>query len=856
MKTLLKALLASAIALVCAQPAAHGQAFKAAGVQISTQLSSPIVATKGGFWWDGATSGPLWRKADGTDLRIAAPTLQSAYTNGAAGQQVIQLTSTNKGVQIQDTSPASVGTWGSALTPVFGVTNSSGVAHFLAVDSSGVEIWPQLDSYNGNPLVIGANASKTTSVVLGSGGSIPVSTGSSLTVGTTLTVTGSFFSSGVDRSSAGTFSVCGTNCTTLQLGGTASTAINFALSGATAATLSSTSILSPATSGVGQVGDSSHVWNAMFANTYRGNIDALTTTLLVGGANATSVQVGGTNTTTTSFQISGSTRWTIGSAGTLAPGADNTYGLGSNTLRLTSSYFLTLRSGDTAAADTNGSNLTIVSQIGGVSSAGAAGTGGAILATPSNGGAASSAGAAGIGGIATYSTGGGGAGVAGTNGTSGTNGVSGAQSGGLTLATGSSGTSGAGGTGTSGAGGNGAPGASSGTIGINVGIAAAGGAGGATSGGGAGGTGLAGGNAGFYSFASGGTTRGGAGGIGGNTTAGGNAGAGGTGGSGGQFSVGSGLAANGGTGGAGGTASGGGSNGAGGAGGTGLIVSVVAGPGGTGGLNGGAGATSGTGGGGGSWTGSAGAGGTAGAAGSGTQGNGGPGGAYTTSAGSGGSGLTGGGGGNWTANSGAGGAGGNTNSGDIILNVAPPGGSGTKGRIRFQDNGSTDFSYLPATHSFVSNTAFVAQLGQAGGEFSMVYSRHFHGAGTAPTIAVGASGVQLGVTPSAAVTAGSDAAGTVTITTGTGPTAFVANTAVTVATITFNTAYATTAPRAVVIVPANSTAGAAETGTSGITFYAEQSSTSTTQFVIKAISAGTPSLTASTAYAFAYVAIQ
>jgi hypothetical protein len=756
MKTLLKALLASAIALVCAQPAAHGQAYRAAGVQISTQLSSPIAATKGGFWWDGATSGPLWRKADGTDLRILASTLQLAYTNGAAGQQVIQLTSTNKGVQIQDTSPASVGTWGSALTPVFGVTNSSGVAHYLAVDSSGVEIWPQLDSYNGNPLVLGANASKTTSVVLGTA-SIPTSTGGSLTVGTNLTVTGSFFSSGVDRSSAGTFSVCGTNCTTLQLGGAASTLFNFNVSGATVATLNSSTILSPATSSTGQVGDSSHLWNAMFANAFRGTTldPPSSNTLSLGTSNASQISAGGANNNITTFtqnrftitqnaaaassalQLTGGALTNI-TASTEVVGANLNFAATKTWLAgalaqqrevlfqaptyafASASTLTTAATVDITGPPIAGANATITNSFAlRIESGFAQFQGGiafptdnvAVIGSASNRAATVNAVAGKFDSLdtttATAMT------IAGGTATQLTLGNSGITtrfaSNTVTFSTGAAHQIDA-------------ATAAVDTAGWNTTIKASNGGAASVTGGGKGG---------------------------------------------------------------------------------GVVITASSGGNGTAALN--------------------------------------PGG-----------------GGDVTITNGSPGTGGtgNANSGDVIMNVVAAVGSGVQGRVRFQNAGSTDFSYLPATHAFVSNTAFQAQLGQAGGEYSMVYSRHYHGAGTAPTIAVGASGVQLGVTPSAAVTAGSDTAGTVTITTGTGPTAFVANTAVTVATVTFNTTYATAAPRAVVIVPASATAGAAETGTSGITFYAEQSSTSTSQFVIKAITAGTPSLTASTAYAFAYVVIQ
>jgi hypothetical protein len=96
----------------------------------------------------------------------------------------------------------------------------------------------------------------------------------------------------------------------------------------------------------------------------------------------------------------------------------------------------------------------------------------------------------------------------------------------------------------------------------------------------------------------------------------------------------------------------------------------------------------------------------------------------------------------------------------------------------------------------------------------------------------------------------------VTFTSGTTPSAFVANTGVTVATVSFNSAYATAAPRGLVLTHAGNSSAAISTGASGVAFYAEASTASSTQFLIKAVSAGTPTLAASTAYALAYVIVQ
>lgn len=126
-----------------------------------------------------------------------------------------------------------------------------------------------------------------------------------------------------------------------------------------------------------------------------------------------------------------------------------------------------------------------------------------------------------------------------------------------------------------------------------------------------------------------------------------------------------------------------------------------------------------------------------------------------------------------------------------------------------------------------------------------ISAQHYIGLGSAPGIAVNGV-VQLGTSPSASI-AGTDAFHAVTITTGTTPSAFVANTAVTVATITFNSAFGA-APTVVMVDEANAAAAAIKTGSTGVNFYAEQSSISTTQWVLKAVSSGTPTLAASTAY--------
>lgn len=53
-------------------------------LQIDSHLTSGVLAGHAGWWWDGSVLGPLWRRADGSDLRLTNYTLQGAYDNGAA----------------------------------------------------------------------------------------------------------------------------------------------------------------------------------------------------------------------------------------------------------------------------------------------------------------------------------------------------------------------------------------------------------------------------------------------------------------------------------------------------------------------------------------------------------------------------------------------------------------------------------------------------------------------------------------------------------------------------------------------------------------------------------------------------
>lgn len=42
------------------------------GAQITSSVACPVASGAGGLWWDGNTTGPLWRKADGTDVTLGA----------------------------------------------------------------------------------------------------------------------------------------------------------------------------------------------------------------------------------------------------------------------------------------------------------------------------------------------------------------------------------------------------------------------------------------------------------------------------------------------------------------------------------------------------------------------------------------------------------------------------------------------------------------------------------------------------------------------------------------------------------------------------------------------------------------
>jgi hypothetical protein len=160
--------------------------------------------------------------------------------------------------------------------------------------------------------------------------------------------------------------------------------------------------------------------------------------------------------------------------------------------------------------------------------------------------------------------------------------------------------------------------------------------------------------------------------------------------------------------------------------------------------------------------------------------------------------------------------------------------------------GATDVFYVLAS-KFQPSADLTSVIGDSTHRVTGIFSRHYSSGGTAPTVAIG-NATQLGTGPSAS-TAGTDTVVLVTITTGTGPAVFVGGTAITAATVSFNTAYGT-APK-VNCAAVNNNAAAAQSGATGIFFYADSASTTTGQFVIKAIDSGAGTLTASTAYIFA-----
>lgn len=107
---------------------------------------------------------------------------------------------------------------------------------------------------------------------------------------------------------------------------------------------------------------------------------------------------------------------------------------------------------------------------------------------------------------------------------------------------------------------------------------------------------------------------------------------------------------------------------------------------------------------------------------------------------------------------------------------------------------------------------------------------------------------QLGTGPAAAF-AGSALGGILTVTPGTGPSIFVANTPYLFATITVPAGLFSAAPNNVSIDACNQLAAQSETGSTGIAFWYDQANSTATSILIKAVSAGTPTLS-NAAYKF------
>jgi hypothetical protein len=127
------------------------------------------------------------------------------------------------------------------------------------------------------------------------------------------------------------------------------------------------------------------------------------------------------------------------------------------------------------------------------------------------------------------------------------------------------------------------------------------------------------------------------------------------------------------------------------------------------------------------------------------------------------------------------------------------------------------------------------------------------GSGPAPTVAVG-NAAQLGTGPAAAIVAGSGMALELTVTTGSAPSAFTASTPVTLFTLTAPTGLFQAAPFCSV-EPSNSAmalleAGGLVGGSQAMSVYYDRAASTATSLVFKAVSQGTPTFGASTAYKF------
>jgi hypothetical protein len=170
--------------------------------------------------------------------------------------------------------------------------------------------------------------------------------------------------------------------------------------------------------------------------------------------------------------------------------------------------------------------------------------------------------------------------------------------------------------------------------------------------------------------------------------------------------------------------------------------------------------------------------------------------------------------------------------------------------IFFQNAGGTRLA-LDTTALF-SFAQYATSLGEVGSEFGNALVRHYYGSTAAAPVASVGNAAQLGTGPTASCS-GNDTSGTCTITSGTVPSTFAGGSAITAATVVFNVDY-TSAPR-VLIYAANANSAVSQSGATGIFFYADSASTTTHQFVIKAIDAGAGALAASTAYILYYFVI-
>lgn len=134
------------------------------------------------------------------------------------------------------------------------------------------------------------------------------------------------------------------------------------------------------------------------------------------------------------------------------------------------------------------------------------------------------------------------------------------------------------------------------------------------------------------------------------------------------------------------------------------------------------------------------------------------------------------------------------------------------------------------------NGLFANLAREDAGTFSLL-----QGSGAAPTVVAGNS-AQMGTGPAAAIDAGGTPIAMVaTVTPGTTPSAMVANTPIVFATITLPAGLAA-APNNVSIDSCNQQAAQTMSGTNGVTFYYDKAASTATSIVIKAVSAGTPTL--------------